>query len=269
MVFCLFSCYLTLSVCTGFCLFSCFHMLSVFLASLLFLDTFHFWEFFISPVFRHFLYSWDFVVSPGSSHFWPGPVGISSPRLAGWSGSLSTSPRPQHPPPPLPFLPLLLLLLFVSSSSSSSSLLPAQSGSNSPREAAARSGGQEKGGSSNRWGSRNLPSHHSHQFSPAPNLSLPLSLENASTSLFHHLSSITFLKLNFYKNPFDQNRTESDFSDTLIRNSFEMAKKCYFKFVCLFVCGALGTGRVQAEQWIDAPHTLPTLAAYLPPSPST
>ena len=45
-----------------------------------------------------------------------GRVGISSPRLAGWSGGLSTSRRPQHPPPPPPCSrppPLLCSLLTV------------------------------------------------------------------------------------------------------------------------------------------------------------
>ena len=44
-----------------------------------------------------------------------GRVGISSPRLAGWSGGLSTSRRPQHPPPPPPCSrpPLLLCSLLT------------------------------------------------------------------------------------------------------------------------------------------------------------
>ena len=49
------------------------------------------------------------LVSGHLTRFWP--AAISSPWLAGWSGGLSTSRRPQHPLPPTP-PPFLLLLLF-------------------------------------------------------------------------------------------------------------------------------------------------------------
>ena len=103
-----------------------------------------------------------------------GLVGQPLDLTAATASSSSSSLSP--PPPPPPFRLLLFLLLF--SAPCSEWQQQSQRGRGPLRRP--RRG---EGSSSNRWGSRNLPSHHSHsQLTDAPTLSLFFFLDRVTFS---------------------------------------------------------------------------------------
>ena len=97
------------------------------------------------------------------------PLDLTAATASSPSSSSSSSSYSLSPPPPPPFRLLLFLLLF--SAPCSEWQQQSQRGRGPLRRPR-----REERSSSNRWGSRNLPSHHSHsQLTDAPTLSLSLS----------------------------------------------------------------------------------------------
>ena len=106
------------------------------------------------------------------------------PALGWRAGRAASRPHGGHS--------ILFLFLLLPFSSSFSSLLPAHSGSNSPREAAARSGGQEAATD----GKTTQASHLSRQFmDPA---SFP-GLSPSPSFSFNHLSTLTLFIQNCFQ----------------------------------------------------------------------